>query len=156
MGILTKKQVSVTTVMDMVYISIVEALIVIPYQTAFEIAQRIRLASKQAMQLDNTPHAEHRSIAHIDSDPEFYCHPSFRRSSLVSNVNVWEVGGEGVLVVLKFDDLTVKLDYPDALTLHSWIRVRAKEAKGWAGDRSRTMRGLANLTNAEDNYRIGI
>jgi len=47
------------------------------------------------------------------------------------------VESEGDLVVIQFGNVTVKVPYETGLLLSQWIRLRAKEAKRAAGDRSR-------------------
>lgn len=157
MDVLTIRHCDVSADMDMVRLSVGNASAMFPYQTAFEIAQSVRVASKMCMQHDHIPHKEHHDIALCADFVEGgKVHPHFRRSNLSSSIGCWRVGGEGVLVVIELDDTIIKLDYPDALKLHKWIRAGAKQAKAWAGDRSKGMRGLATLTDAEDNYRLGV
>lgn len=51
-------------------------------------------------------------------------------------------------VVLHLGNVTVKLNYVDALNLSQWIRVRAKEAKLFAGDTSRHWSAVGVLSDA--------
>jgi hypothetical protein len=44
---------------------------------------------------------------------------------------------EGELVTLSIGNSTLKMPYETALQLSTWMRVRAKQAKAAAGDRSR-------------------
>lgn len=61
-----------------------------------------------------------------------------------------EVSSEGVLVVLKFGNVEIKLDHETAIKLSTWLRVRGKEAKRRAGDTSRhwTVIGVLDDLNA--------
>lgn len=56
------------------------------------------------------------------------------------------VSCEGELVVVCLGNVEIKLPYETALLLSQWVRVRAKEAKERAGDRSRHWSVVANLT----------
>lgn len=67
-----------------------------------------------------------------------------QRTPLLSPHKI-EVLAEGELVVVKIGGTTLKIQYEDALKISQWIRVRAKEAKNNAGDKSRHWSGLAVL-----------
>lgn len=47
------------------------------------------------------------------------------------------IKSEADLVVMHFGNVTVKVPYETAFTLSQWIRMRAKEAKKFAGDTKR-------------------
>lgn len=47
------------------------------------------------------------------------------------------VDTEGELVTLAIGNATIKMPYETAIQLSQWLRVRGKEAKRLAGDRSR-------------------
>lgn len=64
-----------------------------------------------------------------------------------------EVIAEGSLVVLKIGNATMKMDHETALQLSTWLRVRGKEAKTIAGDRSRHWTVIGNLTAVEAGER---
>ena len=52
-------------------------------------------------------------------------------------------------VVLKIGSSEMRFHYEDALALSQWLRVRAKQAKAFAGDHSRHWSALGVLTDAE-------
>lgn len=56
-----------------------------------------------------------------------------------------EVSTDGEMVAIQIGSSTLKLHYEDALKISQWIRVRAKEAKNKAGDRSRHWSAIAVL-----------
>jgi hypothetical protein len=60
------------------------------------------------------------------------------------------VHSEGDLVVLHLGNVEIKLAYESALLLSQWVRIRAKEAKRRAGDRSRHWSAIGTLHDA--NY----
>ena len=60
------------------------------------------------------------------------------------------------LVGLYFDGHGEEMDYETAVKLGHAIRRAARRAKAWAGDRSSYSSCLGNLTNAEDDYKLGL
>lgn len=58
------------------------------------------------------------------------------------------VSQENDLVVIKFGNTEVKLPYATAFLLSQWIRVRAKEAKAFAGDLSHHWSVIGTLHDA--------
>ena len=58
------------------------------------------------------------------------------------------VESEGDLVVIHLGNVTVKVPYETGLLLSQWIRLRAKEAKRRAGDRSRHWSVIGTLHDA--------
>ena len=69
------------------------------------------------------------------------------KPSLLTQQNV-SVEIEGELVVIKVGNSDLKMHYSDALQVSQWIRVRAKEAKHLAGDKSRHWSVVGTLHNA--------
>ena len=67
-------------------------------------------------------------------------------------VAVWH---EGELVKLQAGNITMTLDYPLALKVSQLLRVHGKEAKFFAGDKSKHWSTVAMLTDAEENYKRG-
>ena len=59
------------------------------------------------------------------------------------------VASEGDLVVLTFGNVEIKLEYETALLLSQWIRMRAKEAKRFAGDGSTHWSIVGTLHDAQ-------
>ncbi len=77
--------------------------------------------------------------------PETYCAPFVKvRPSMLTPQKV-VVAAEGELVTITVNNSTMKMGYEDALKLSQWIRMRAKEAKRFAGDTSRHWSLLAQL-----------
>jgi hypothetical protein len=48
-----------------------------------------------------------------------------------------QVCTEGQLVILKIGNTEIKMEYDTAIQLSTWLRVKGKEAKRFAGDDSR-------------------
>ena len=55
------------------------------------------------------------------------------------------VGCAGEMVTITVGNSTLTLHYADALKLSQFVRVRAKQAKKWAGDQSRHWSAVAVL-----------
>jgi len=64
-----------------------------------------------------------------------------------------EVASEGTLVVLRIGNAELKMDYETAIQLSTWLRIRGKEAKNLAGDRSRHWSAVGNLAALEAGER---
>jgi hypothetical protein len=58
------------------------------------------------------------------------------------------VKSEGDLVVMNFGNVEVKVHYETALLLSQWVRMRAKEAKRFAGDTSHHWSLIGTLHDA--------
>ena len=67
-------------------------------------------------------------------------------------VAVWH---EGEIVKLKAGNVTITMDYPMALQVSQLLRSHGKEAKFFAGDKSKHWSAVAFLTDAEENYKKG-
>ncbi len=60
-----------------------------------------------------------------------------------------EVKSQGPEVVLTIGNSDVTFDYETALKLSQWLRVRGKEAKNFAGDKSRHWSVIGVLSHAD-------
>ena len=155
--VMTKLFVAVRPNMDMVEVQLGSHTLRVPYQTAFEIASGIRVAAKTSMSFEKTPVKEWREISEVeDGEPVLATSHQFRRSKLIGNVNTWSIAFEGALVVIRANELELKLHYSEAFPLHQLIRQKAREAKAWAGDTSRSIKVRATLSDAEENYKRGV
>ena len=128
------------------------------YQSAFEIVNSIRMASKLSMRHEGNQIPDWREIlksVQSELPKRVKRHQGFRRSNETSNVKKWSVAWEGALVILTFDELTCKMHYSDGLRLHALLRQAAKNAQAWAGDETKAMRMTAYLNDAEENYKHG-
>lgn len=57
------------------------------------------------------------------------------------------------MVVMRLGNVEVKLPYETAFQLSQWLRVRAKEAKRFAGDTSRHWSVIGVITDANETRR---
>ncbi len=141
---------------DMVNIQVGDLRPRIAYQSAFKIAHALRMACKSAARYDREPGT---FVNDVDvEDLEDCPKPSrqFHRSKQVPNVTNWRVSYKDAEVELMFDDRGQIFGYEDGIRLHQMIRRAGRRAKAWAGDTSKNRAMLANMTDAEDDYRLGL
>lgn len=127
----------------------------VAYQTAFDIAHRLRLAAKSAARHDRAPASFWTDVNIEDLDDCPRTHRGFRRSNEIPTTQ-FEVRHKGAEVCLIFGDSAEIFGYEDAIKLHQMIRRAGRRAKAWAGDTSTQRTMLANLTDGEENYRLGL
>lgn len=141
---------------DLVEIRLGDLRPTVPYQTAFEIAQALRVAAKAAARADNAPANFWREFQLEDPLQEFprQLHQGFRRSTRVPNVTAWQVVHQGGRVRIIFDGTFTEFGYEEAIKLHHQVRRAGHRAKRWAGDTSRTVRSVGRLVDAEENARL--
>lgn len=142
---------------DMVVIRMGDMKPMVPYQTAFEIAQAVRVGCKEAARFDRASAKFWREMAM--EDPRLDTprpHKGFRRSQLASNVKFWEVVVSMPLVRLLFNGDGKEFDYESGIKFSISIRKAGHRAKAWAGDSSETRRVLGSLTDAQEDYRLGL
>ncbi len=151
--------VSSAALFDMLVLRFGPHTVKVPYQTGFEILNSMRMAAKMAMRYEGCKTKQWGELAELDKiEPgefAFPRHHQFRRSNETSDVQEWSVQFVKELVVLRFDELTVKLHYADVLSMYRGMKAELRKAKAWAGDTSRTIRIGAHLTDAEENYKLG-
>lgn len=63
------------------------------------------------------------------------------------------VSTEGELVILKIGSTEIKMAYDTAIQLSTWLRIRGKEAKRNAGDKSRHWSVIGNLEALQNGER---
>jgi hypothetical protein len=151
-----KESVTSSADLDMVLFTFGKHRVLVPYQTAFEILAGVKLAGKLASRVDGLDPQRWRELARVNpSSRKLTPARRYRRSNKRSNVKSWSVKFDGPLVVMVFNELTVKLHYSDALTWYTGARLAGREAQAWAGDTKRQMRAVGFLNDAAENDRLG-
>jgi hypothetical protein len=158
MGILSKQNIHVAAEYDQVLLMIGRLTVNMPYATSFRIAQGIRLAAKDAMRYAKEDVAGWNNYAQDEDIPE---RTSPYLVSADTQITVqkgftYKVGWDGENVVMLFGNNRIELHFTTALKVNTWLRVAGAEAKAWAGDSGRSMNASGILSDAEDNYRLGI
>ena len=157
-SLLTKQNIHVTNDKDMVLLSIGNLIVHIPYSESFKIAQGIRLASKDAMRYiheDSTKWAEFAKLNDLPDKTTPYEVNSQIRSTIKKDFN-WKIGWEGENIKMVFGNNEIKLHFTIALKISEWLRNSGHEAKAWSGQKGMSMNLLGILSNAEENYKLGI
>ena len=153
--LLQKIKYGATANLDMVDIRVASMRPRVPYQVAFEIAHKLRMAAKRAARWDRQAATlSHDFMGDLNDCPA--PNRSFRRSKLTSNVKRYLIDVNDGLVQVGFNDSLMEIEYEAALKLHAKIRVEARRAKAWAGDSSTTSRLLGMVTDAEEDDRLGL
>ncbi len=141
---------------DMVVITIGDMQPRAAYQTAFEIAHHLRMACKSAARHDRTPANFWPDVDMEDLEDCPRPHRGFRRSKQMQSFTNCSTRFKGAEVCLLFDGVGQIFGYEDGIKLHQMIRRAARRAKAWAGETGKSGRMLANMNDAEDDYRLGL
>ncbi|KKN19228.1 hypothetical protein LCGC14_0947970 [marine sediment metagenome] len=153
--ILKPAQMNVQQGMDLVQVRFESDRIRLYYQTTFKICVGLMGSIKFAMRNEGVRPGLFEQLNTYDrtnfTNP---IHHEYRRSGLMTNVDKWDVGFEGSLVKLTFNDAYYMMHYSDGILLYAWLRKAAKEAKRWAGDRGRMFSTFARLTDAEADDKV--
>ncbi len=129
---------------------------IIAYQTAFEIAHSLRMSCKAAARYDRVPASFWAEVEIGDLDDCPSPHRGFRRSKQAPNVSNWSVQYKDAMVALLFDGRGQMFDYEEGIRLHQMIRRAGRRAKAWSGDTSKGRTMLSMITDAEEDYRLGL
>lgn len=154
MTLLTKTRVDVVRRNDVVELQIGRSTASFGYNTAFHIAQGLRLASNLTGRRAGIPAAERRDLRAVLPDLDEAIQASAAETLPSASSVPWEVKVDGELVILVIGDFVAKFESDTAAAIAGSIRARAKEAKAWSGDRGRTLRAAGNLQDAADNARL--
>ncbi len=157
MGVLTPTLIGADDRLDMVVIKLGDFRPMMPWQSALEIAHYLRMHCKSAARHDRQASNFWPDVpgqGDLNDCPK--TNRRHRRSKLGQNFNHWEVGHKGGEVGLGFDGRWKAMGYEDGIRLHNMIRRAGRRAKAWAGEGGRGRRMLSNLTDAEDDYRLGL
>ncbi len=148
-------QINVQQGMDLVQLQLGSDKIRLYYQTTFKICAGLMGSTKFAMRHEGVRPKLFEELSIYDrTNYKNPIHHEYRRSGHVTNIETWDVGFEGSLVKLTFDDQFYMMHYEHAILLYAWLRKAAKEAKRWAGDRGRVFSTFARLTDAEEDDKV--
>lgn len=127
----------------------------IGYRIAFVVDHHLRLAAKRAARFDraNAKFWREVDLPEIDKTKPSRVPQQSRLSPTVSN---WQVGVNPPLVLLSFDGMSQEMDYETAIKVGHALRRAGQRAKAWAGDSSKYSAMLGLLTDAEEDYKLGI
>jgi len=158
MGVLSKQNIHVAAELDQVLLMIGRLTVNMPYATSFRIAQGIRLAAKDAMRYAKEDVTGWSGFAQDEDIPERttpYLVSTEERVTVPKGFT-YKIGWDGEDVVMLLGNNRVELHFTTALKINTWLRTAGAEAKAWAGDSGKSMVASGILSNAEENYRLGI
>lgn len=141
--------------MDMVWLQLGPHHIQMYYQTAFKIAAGVLQAAKFAAGHEGVHPT--RVLSMVDARQQDPLEPQsreYRRSEHRPNFKEWNVSFNLNIVSIRFDDTAAGIHFSNAVELYVWLRLAAKNAKRWAGDRGRQWTTTARLVDAEVNDKI--
>jgi len=153
-GVLTRQVCAASAAHDMVGLKLGAYQFLMYYQTAFKMAAGTLQSSKLASRFEGvrpeswTKHVEHLLVPQLPIEPQ---HREYRRSKGEPNFETWKVAFERNLVIFTFDNDVIHMHYEDAFALYGHLRLAAKNAKRWAGDRGKQWSTRAHLADAEVN-----
>ena len=127
-----------------------------PWQVAVELCHHLRQHCKNAARFDRARPNFWRDVDMVDLADVPKAHRGFRRSKLQQNFLHWHVASHPPLVALIFDGQWSQMGYEDGVKMHQKIRKAAWIAKAWSGETAGRIAAFAHLTNAEDDYRLGL
>lgn len=161
MSVLSTERVSVASENDVVVLQVGRAQARFSYATASTIAQAMRVAANQAALTAKIPYAERQELRRfLPAEAEELSLPALgeqrRTTDSASKGLRWSVGVNGQLVVFDLGNVHMEFESDTAFTVAQWMRIRAREAKRWAGDPGHTLRISGSLSDAELNYRHGL
>lgn len=151
--VLTKQTCAAHAKYDMVGLKFGSYQLLLYYQIGFEISAGILMAAKHAARYEGV-HPRKWSEAVNNTRLQAIVQPlhrGYRRSGHTPNFKDWSIAFDRNLVMLTFDETTIKLHYGDAFEMYGMIWLACKNAKAWAGDSSKQRTFRACLTDAEDN-----
>ena len=146
-AILQRMSLSCTQGEDLVCLTVNHYEFRLPYQTALELSQHIRVAGKQAAEFDNAPASFWRDVEAPDIDDVPRANPYFRRGNGSVNVQRWQVRCAPPMVQVQFDQTRVSFPYEKAIAISNLLRKHGRIAKAWAGDTDRRSRMIGVLSN---------
>ena len=150
-----KTHVAVFTDNDHVILRVGKVDAEMPYAAAMKMAQSIRVAGKSCARYSHeaTPWLELAYGEEVVVQDYSKTTPSANKLSGRYN---WSVSVESERITLVLGDFSFTAHYVDALKISQWMREAGKIAKLWAGDTSKSMSAVGMLTDAEENYRLGV
>lgn len=153
-------EVTVRSEWDRVFIKAGSTDIMMPYASAFKVAQHARLAAKHAMRMVGEEVGKWRGFAEV-RDLTLIATPGPEVRKTLGGKFEWRIDlmpleDRDDRVYFWFGNVGLVLHFEKALKLSTELRHHAKNAKAWSGDTGRSMNAAGTLRDAELNYKHGI
>lgn len=157
-ALLTKQRIHIESDQDRVILKVGKLQVEMPYAASFQVAQGLRLASKDAMRYAKEDPTNWQTMAVLDDMPTktlAYKTSSKKKVTVRKDFN-WKAGWEGENVKVMFADSLLKFHFTVALKISEWLRDAGRQSKAWAGDGSKSMIMASVVSDAEENYKLGV
>ena len=154
-GLLTKQNVRVETNFDRVILTVQKLVFPMPYAASFKIAAGLKLASQQAMRMSKEPLANWRNFT-IPDDELIVNALNIASNYFMVRQFIWRIDVDGEMAYLHMADNRIGFHFETGFKIAQWLRVAGTQAKKWAGDSGTFMHMTGHLTDAENNYKLGL
>lgn len=131
----------------------------IPYGTASTIAAHLSVTAKRLMQLAGEDRSKWRDYAEVEPFAEVPQLNSTGPGQVFKPRRFeWRIAikDNEENLYLFFGNIGLKIHFSDAIQLSQQMRAHAKYAKAWAGDDSRKLTATGYLSDAEQDYKLGL
>jgi hypothetical protein len=157
MSVLKKQRIHVYSEHDQVVLTVGNLEVKMPYAASFSVAQHLRLASKDCLRFSKeaTPWVEFTKDENMPEGTTPYKLSDKKRITPGKGF-AWKISRDGEMVKCLFGNNEVKLHFTTALQIMTWLRQAGKLSKGWAGDGTKSMIMAGVLSDAEENYKLGV
>lgn len=143
------------TEMDHVILRVGKLDIFMTYASARNIGQGMRVGSKRAAAV--THEKESWVTMQVDANIEIRDYATTIARKQVKQKIDWSIWRDSeALHLLLNKELEISLHFNDAIKLAASLMDASKICKLWAGDDASGFHALAMLTDAEENYRLGL
>lgn len=140
--------------MDRVVFRIDKTDFFVPYAQVFKMALQMQLCCKRSKAII---HETESWVELTDADNiEVREYSTVKPYSQVKGKFDWEFRTDSELIYLRLKDFITSFHFVDGLKLSHMIRMAGKKAKAWAGDLSPIRTSAGILTDAEENYKLGL
>lgn len=154
--ILEKKAFKVDDNMDFIEVKFGNLSGRLGYRLGFQIDHYLRMAAKKAARHHRAPATFYYELDLPERGDNLRPNKLQRQSNLTPSFKEWSVSTDGALVTLWFDNNGIDMDYETAAKLGRAIRNASHRARAWAGDHTKYRACLGNLTDAEEDYKLGL
>jgi hypothetical protein len=150
-GLFQREDVAVDVQRDVVVFKVGPHTARFAYETAFVVAQRLRLSANVAARTAGVAKGERADLKRQRVDPDQFAESHAIEGGRLDFGFQWNVWTEGELVAFQFGNEIARWDAPSAMTIATWFREGGRQAKAWAGDTSRRLNIAGVLSDASRN-----
>ena len=126
----------------------------VPYAQVFKMAQHLAIYGKRAKSIIHESESWVTLLDANNTDVRDY--NTVKPYTQVKGKFDWEFRYDSELIYFRLKDFITSFHFSDGLRLSHLIRMAGRKAKKWAGDTSTMKTAAGMLTDAEENYKLGI